>query len=63
MRTTIRMECRMPICVQAYKTGFVNDYLHGLKADHVGNDVGQQTQYRNMKDKGLAELGDKSTLG
>lgn len=41
------------------KTGFVNYYLHGLKADHVGNDVGQQTEYRKMKDKGLAESADK----
>lgn len=35
------------------QTGHLNYYLHGLKAEHIGHDVGQQTDYRKMKDEGL----------
>lgn len=35
------------------KSGFVNYYIPNLRADHIGHDVGQQTEYRLMKDEGL----------
>lgn len=39
------------------KSGFINYYIPNLKANHIGNDVGQQTDYRRMKDEGLAKAG------
>lgn len=36
------------------KTGHINYYLHGLQAQHIGHDVGHQTEYRQMKDEGLS---------
>ncbi len=41
------------------KTGHINYYLHGLKSEHIGHDVGQVSDYRRMKDDGLAQSGDK----
>lgn len=35
-------------------SGYVNYYLHGLKSEHIGHDVGQPSDYRRMKDEGLA---------
>lgn len=35
------------------QTGHINYYLHGLNAEHIGHDVGQDTPYRKMKDEGL----------
>lgn len=35
------------------KLGFINYYIPNLRADHIGHDVGQQTEYRLMKDEGL----------
>lgn len=35
------------------KTGFINYYIPDLKAIHIGNDVGERTEYRMMKDEGL----------
>jgi glycosyltransferase involved in cell wall biosynthesis len=35
-------------------TGHLNYYLNGLRAEHIGHDVGQQTEYRKMKDEGLS---------
>ncbi len=34
-------------------TGHLNYYLSGLRAEHIGHDVGQDTPYRKMKDEGL----------
>lgn len=39
-------------------TGHVNYYLHGLKSEHLGHDVGQPTDYRRMKDEGLDRSGE-----
>lgn len=35
------------------QTGHLNYYLNGLRAEHNGHDVGQDTPYRKMKDEGL----------
>jgi glycosyltransferase involved in cell wall biosynthesis len=35
------------------KTGHINYYLHGLRAEHIGHDVGNGTEYRRMKDESL----------
>lgn len=40
-------------------SGFINYYLHGMKSEHIGHDVGQATDYRLMKDEGLSLSGDK----
>lgn len=40
-------------------TGHINYYLHGLKSQHLGHDVGQPSDYRRMKDEGLALAQDK----
>jgi len=39
-------------------TGHINYYLHGLKSEHLGHDVGQPSDYRRMKDEGLAKAGE-----
>lgn len=39
-------------------TGHVNYYLHGLKSEHMGHDVGQPSDYRRMKDEGLSKAGE-----
>jgi GT2 family glycosyltransferase len=36
------------------KKGFINYYIPHLSSNHIGHDVGQQTDYRKMKDEGLA---------
>lgn len=36
------------------RTGHINYYLHGLKSEHIGHDVGAGTEYRNMKDESMA---------
>jgi hypothetical protein len=36
-------------------TGHLNYYLSGLRAEHIGHDVGQDTPYRKMKDEGLSK--------
>ncbi len=41
------------------KSGFINYYLDGLKSEHIGHDVGQQSEYRKMKDDGLNVAGEK----
>ncbi len=33
-------------------TGHINYYLHDLRSEHIGHDVGQDTPYRKMKDEG-----------
>lgn len=38
-------------------TGFVNYYVPGLKAEHIGHDVGNGSQYRAMKDESLNKAG------
>ena len=40
-------------------TGHINYYLHGMKSQHLGHDVGQPSDYRRMKDEGLNAAGDK----
>lgn len=40
------------------KTGFINYYIPNLKAIHIGNDVGEKSDYRLMKDEGLAKAGE-----
>lgn len=35
-------------------TGFINYYLADESANHIGNDIGNGTEYRKMKDDGLA---------
>ena len=41
------------------KKGFINYYIPNMKSNHIGNDVGNGTDYRKMKDEGLALSGDK----
>lgn len=36
------------------RVGFVNYYIAGMKAEHIGHDVGEKTDYRKMKDEGLS---------
>lgn len=40
-------------------TGHINYYLAGMKSEHIGHDVGDGSEYRLMKDNGLAVAGDK----
>jgi GT2 family glycosyltransferase len=35
-------------------SGYFNYYIPNLKAEHIGHDVGNGTEYRKMKDEGLA---------
>lgn len=35
------------------ETGFINYYVPGLKAEHIGHDVGNGSEYRKMKDESL----------
>ena len=44
---------------RATKAGFYNFYLPGMKAEHIGHDVGDTSDYRKMKDAGLAIAGEK----
>ena len=37
------------------KLGFKNYYIKGLQSNHIGHDVGEQTDYRKMKDEGLSK--------
>jgi len=36
-------------------TGHINYYLHKMKSEHLGHDVGQPSDYRRMKDEGLSK--------
>lgn len=38
---------------RAMKSGLINYYIPGYKAEHIGHDVGQDSDYRRMKDDGL----------
>jgi GT2 family glycosyltransferase len=40
-------------------SGYFNYYIPNLKAEHIGHDVGNGTEYRKMKDDGLSLCGDK----
>lgn len=40
-------------CYRLHKAGFLNYYIGGLRADHLGHDVGSGDSYRAMKDQGL----------
>lgn len=44
---------------RASKCGFYNYYIPNAKAEHIGHDVGNGTEYRKMKDDGLAIAGEK----
>jgi len=46
---------------RATKAGFYNFYLPNMKAEHIGHDVGDTSEYRKMKDEGLAIAGEKYT--
>lgn len=35
------------------KAGYINYYIPGLKAEHIGHDIGSGSDYRKMKDEGL----------
>jgi|GEM_PF-2271523 len=37
--------------------GFRNYYLPHLQSEHIGHDVGQDSEYRRMKDEGLSKAG------
>lgn len=44
--------------------GFINYYIAGMKAEHIGHDVGSDSDYRKMKNEGLqkaAEVWIKAT--
>lgn len=41
------------------KAGFVNYYIPNMRQNHLGNDVGNGTEYRKMKDDGLTIAGEK----
>lgn len=38
--------------------GFINYYVPELKSEHIGHDVGTDSEYRRMKDAGLTKAGD-----
>ena len=38
--------------------GYKNYYIKGLQSSHIGHDVGEQTDYRKMKDEGLNKAGE-----
>lgn len=40
------------------KSGFVNYYIPSITSNHIGHDVGQETDYRKMKDEGLNKAQD-----
>jgi GT2 family glycosyltransferase len=40
------------------RLGFISYYLPGLTSEHIGPDVGQDTEYRAAKDASLAKAGD-----
>lgn len=41
------------------KAGFINYYIPRMNQNHLGNDVGNGTEYRKMKDDGLALADEK----
>ena len=43
-------------CYRAEKAGFINYYIPILEAEHIGHDVGNQTEYRKMKDESLIRV-------
>lgn len=40
------------------KLGYICYYIPGMTSNHIGHDVGQETEYRKMKDEGLNKAGD-----
>jgi GT2 family glycosyltransferase len=40
------------------QVGFKNYYMQGLQSQHLGHDVGEQSDYRKMKDEGLNKAGE-----
>lgn len=40
------------------KLGFIHYYIPGMTSTHIGHDVGQNTEYRKMKDEGLSKSQD-----
>lgn len=39
--------------------GYLNYYLPNMQAEHIGHDVGSQSEYRKMKDEGLSKAAEK----
>ncbi len=46
-------------CLRAHMNGFINYYIDIPTSEHIGHDVGQDTEYRRMKDAGLTKCPDK----
>ena len=44
-------------CYRLHKAGFLNYYIYGLQAHHLGADVHSGTDYRKMKDESLSKAG------
>lgn len=44
-------------CYRVHKAGFLNYYLADVQAKHLGHDVGEKSEYRQMKDEGLNKAG------
>lgn len=42
-------------CYRMNKVGFISYYVNGLTSEHIGHDVGQNSEYRKMKDASLEE--------
>ena len=45
--------------IRLKQAGFISYYLNGFTSTHIGHDVGSGTEYRKMKDEGLALAGEK----
>jgi len=40
------------------RTGFINYYMRDCQSRHLGHDIGEQSEYRKMKDEGLNKAGE-----
>jgi hypothetical protein len=45
-------------CFRAHAMGFTNYYVDAPRSEHIGHDVGQNSEYRRMKDAGLQKCGE-----
>ena len=45
-------------CHRAHAMGFTNYYIDAPRSEHIGHDVGQDSEYRRMKDAGLQKCGE-----
>lgn len=46
---------------RATKAGLIHYYIQGSRAEHIGHDVGDGSEYRKMKDEGLSKAGERFT--